>query len=75
LGVDKKESIQERVVGEESEALVPFIGWWRTGAVGRGGEWLVAMGIKTSSYCIGFAKGNRGVVRLNGGEGEGQRGG
>jgi hypothetical protein len=48
------------VVGEESEALVPFIGRRTRGAAGRGGEWLAAMGIKALSYCASFGKGNRG---------------
>jgi hypothetical protein len=58
--VDKREPVRGRVVGEESEALVPFIGRQRRGAAGRGGERTVAMGIKVSSYCAGFEKGNRG---------------
>jgi hypothetical protein len=48
------------VVGEESEALVPFIVRQRRGAAGRGGERPVAIGIKVSSYCTGFKQGNRG---------------
>jgi hypothetical protein len=59
-GVDKRESVRGGVVGEESEALVPFIGWRMRGVAGRGGEWSAAMGIKASSYCAGFKKGNRG---------------
>jgi hypothetical protein len=39
---------------------VSFIGWRRRGAAGRGGEWPAAMGIKASSYCDDFRKGNRG---------------
>jgi hypothetical protein len=49
-------------VGEESEALVPFIGRQRRGVAGRGGERPVAMGIKVSSYCARFEKGNRGGI-------------
>jgi hypothetical protein len=48
------------VVGEESEALVPFIGRRRRGAAEGGGERPTVMGIKASSYCTGFEKGNRG---------------
>jgi hypothetical protein len=60
-GVDKRESVRGGVVGgEESEALVPFIGRQRRGVAERGGEQPVAMGIKVSSYCAGFEKGNRG---------------
>jgi hypothetical protein len=59
-GVDKRESVWGGVVGEESEALVPFIGQQRRGVAGRGVERPVAMGIKASSYCTGFGKGNRG---------------
>jgi hypothetical protein len=58
--VDKRELVRGGVVGEDSEALVPFIGRQRRGAVGRCGERPLAMGIKVSSYCAGFEKGNRG---------------
>jgi hypothetical protein len=50
----------EELWGEESEALVPFIGRRRRGAVRGGGERPAVMGIKASSYCTGFEKGNRG---------------
>jgi hypothetical protein len=50
----------EELWGEESEALVPFIGRQRRGVAERGGEQSVAMGIKVSTYCAGFEKGNRG---------------
>jgi hypothetical protein len=53
-GVDKRESEHGGVVGEESDALVPFIGWRRRGAARRGGEQLVARGIKALSYCASF---------------------
>jgi hypothetical protein len=36
-GADKRDLVQVGVVGEESEALVPFIGRRRRGAVGGGG--------------------------------------
>jgi hypothetical protein len=58
--VDKRESVQGGVVGEESEALVPFIGRQRSRAAGRGGGWPTAMGIKALSYCAGFGMGDRG---------------
>jgi hypothetical protein len=44
--VDKRESVWGGVMGEESEALVPFIVRQRRGAAWRGGERPVAMGIK-----------------------------
>jgi hypothetical protein len=52
--VDKMESFRGGVVGEESDALVPFIGRRRRAAAGRGGEQPVARGIKALSYCANF---------------------